>query len=117
MTDGQHEDEQRPQPNFDELESKRFGRLVRRATQYREELFSRDPDSPVELNEAAAILDLDVEEVTAEMDAGELGFIEVRGERIVRVADVRARFERDTQRLKDFAESWTRLRSELDWDE
>lgn len=117
MTDGQDDRQDREQPDYDELQAKRYGRLVQASIQFREEVLGGDPSSPVSPEAAAAILGLRVQDLTFAMDDGRLGYIEVDGERIVRVSDLRAAFEEDQRRRQQFADGWSQLQARLDWDE
>ncbi|MBO0810525.1 MAG: hypothetical protein J2P23_00605 [Microlunatus sp.] len=117
MTEEQHGDPSPPRPPFDEVKSKRIGRRVQRAVDFREEVFARDPESVVEPQEAAAILGVQLEDLQTQVDQGRLGSDGADGNRIIRVTDLRAAFEEDHRRREEFAEDWIRLRSQLDWDE
>lgn len=116
MTEGPGEKPQ-PPPPFDELKSKRFGRRVRRSMEFREEVLSRDPESIVAAATAAAILSLQVDDLPVEMDEGRLGFVEVEGRRIIRVADLRAAYEAQTRRLEEDAKGFSQLNGQFGWDE
>lgn len=113
----QADDQNHPQPEYDELAAKQFGHDLRRAIAFREEVFSRDPESAVDPGDAAAVLGLQGEQLAKAIDEGRLGVVEINGERIIRVADLRAAFEEETRRREEFARGWTQLRAELDWDE
>lgn len=116
MTDGS--DDHTPNaPPFDELKSKRFGRHVREAIRFREEMLSRDPDSAVAPEAAAAILGWRTEDIDSAMDEGRLGFVEVDGERIIRVLDLQAAFDEEHRRHQEFADDWMRLSALLDFEE
>lgn len=117
MTENESDGPTPSRPPLDEVQDKRIGRVVRRSIEFREEVFSRGPDSIVQPDTAAAILGLRAEELTAEMDEGRLGYAEVDGQRVIRVADLQAAFDQGTARLDDFSKGWTELRSKLDWDE
>jgi hypothetical protein len=114
MTDGQGNRRRNPPP-FDELKSKRFGRHVGDATRFRKEVLSRDPDSAVSHEEAATILGIQVSEVAPAMDDERLGFIEVSGERIIRVADLQSALHKEAHKRQEAADGWMRLRA--DWDD
>lgn len=116
MTEGPGDEPQIPPP-FDELKSKRFGRRVRRSMEFREEMFSRDPESIVDPADAAAILSVQVEDLPVEMDEGRLGFVEAHGQRIIRVADLRAAYDAETRRLEEAAKGFTQLNGQFGWDE
>lgn len=114
---GHADDQSRLPPEYDELAAKQFARDVRRAVAFREEVFSRDPESAVEPGDAAAVLGLQDEQLAKAIDEGRLGVVEVNGERIIRVADLRAAFDEETRRMEEAAKGWTQLQAELDWDE
>jgi len=113
-----HEEDTAPaaQP-FDELTSKRFGREVQHAAQFRDEVLSRDPNSVVDPVEVAAVLDLGIEDLAEEMDHGRLGFAEVDGERIIRVRDLRKAYAEQTARLQEAAKEFIRLNGQFGWEE
>lgn len=113
----QADDQNHPQPEYDELAAKQFARDLRRAIAFREEVFSRDPKSAVDPDDAAAVLGLQHEQLAKAIDEGRLGVVEVNGERVIRVADLRAAFEEETRRREEFAKVWTQLRADLDWEE
>lgn len=113
MTDRQHQ----PQSNRDELAAKQFGRDVRRAIEFREQVFSRDPESAVGPAEAAAVLGLQDEQLTAAIEDGWLRVVEIDGEQVIRVADLRAAFDDQSRRMEEAAKGWTELQGQFGWDE
>lgn len=113
MTDRQDQ----PQSNRDELAAKQFGRDVRRAIEFREQVFSRDPESAVGPAEAAAVLGLQDEQLTAAIEDGWLRVVEIDGEQVVRVADLRAAFDDQSRRMGEAAKGWTALQGQFGWDE
>ncbi|GAB3919408.1 hypothetical protein GCM10011575_30360 [Microlunatus endophyticus] len=117
MTDRQHDPKGRVQPDYDELQAKRYGRQVRDWIQYRDEVLAGDPDSVVPSEAAAAILGLRLQDLVSAMDDGRLGYKEIDGERIIRVADLQVAFEKDQRRRQEFADGWSQLQAKLDWDE
>lgn len=117
MSDGPGDRINRPQPDFDELQAKRYGRLVQASRRFREEVLARNPESAVSPEAAAAILGLRVQDLASAMDDGRLGYVEVDGDRIIRVSDLRAAFDEDQRRRQEFADGWSQLQSKLDWDE
>jgi hypothetical protein len=105
------------QPGYDELAAKQFERDARMAAAFRQEVFSRDPESAVDPLEAAAVLGITAEQLQNMINEGELALSRVCGEQIIRVADLREAFDEQTRRLQEFAKDWTQLRAQLDWDE
>jgi hypothetical protein len=115
MTDGQDDPKGRVPPDYDELQAKRYGRQVRDWIQYRDEVLAGDPESTVPLEAAAAVLSLQINDIQPATGNGQLGFIEVDGERVVRLADLQAAYAEDSRRRKEFADGWMQLRA--DWDD
>lgn len=116
MSNGQ-DDQEASRPAFDELKSKRFGRHVRDWIRFRDEVLAGDPESPVSVETAAAILDLKSGDIEQAMDDGRLGFIEVEGERVIRVTDLRAAYDEETRRLEEAARGFTQLNAPFGWEE
>lgn len=110
-------DESSPYPPFDEVTSKRFGRRVQRWIRFRDEVLSRDPESIVDSATAAAILDVRAEDLPVEMDEGRLGFVEIEGQRVIRVADLCAAYDAEVRRLEEAAKGFTQLNGQFGWDE
>lgn len=113
MTAGQ----ELPHSNRDELAAKQFGRDVRRAIKFREQVFSRDPESAVAPADAAAVLGLQDEQLAAAIDDGWLRVVDIDGEQVIRVADLQAAFDEQTRRMEEAAKAWTQLQGQFGWDE
>lgn len=116
MTDGT-DDHTPDTPPFDEVASKRFGRQVRRSVDFREEVLSRDPASVVDPAAAAAVLGIQVDDLSVEMDEGRLGYVQVDGERVIRVVDLRAAYDNETRRLGEASKGFTELNAPFGWEE
>lgn len=114
---GRATEDKSPDQEVDEVERKRIGRRLRDADSFRAEVFSRDPDAPVDPEDAAAILGVGVAEIAPALDSGRLGFVDIDGSRVIRVSDLQTCYEADRRKFEEFAQGWSELRSRMDSDE
>lgn len=117
MTDGHENTGTQAPADRDELAAKQYGRDLRQAISFREEVFARDQESVVTRTDAAVVLGLRESELERAIDEGRLRVTDVDGERIIRVADLQMAFNDETRRREEFAKGWTQLRAKFDWDE
>jgi hypothetical protein len=100
---------------FDEMTALLAQRL-RAAHEFRDTMVGLDPGAIVEASEAASVFGYAAEDLDALLDSGELPSSMIGGHRVIRVSNVKAGIDAQTERLAEYARQSRRTSSTFDED-